>query len=106
VAVPFHLRRFRVSPMLGMGIGWLRGTDYTNEDNNVAVPEAKRDLTARVDLSLATSVPLGRGFSLSGVLATQMSSSTGSNVSSGDEVAVVQPAVFFRFGLGLLWGAP
>jgi hypothetical protein len=116
-AVPIQAGRLGLWPGLGVGLGWLRGTDHTG----VTPPATGQQLAARLDLSLTASLPLGRDFSLAALLAAQGSfvssaraveskgpkagESQGATVQEGDSAKVAQPAVVLRFGLGLRWGA-
>jgi hypothetical protein len=99
VGVPLGLGRLRLLPALGAGLGWTHAHD-ASDPSEAGVDD---DRSARVELSLGLSLPIGRGFALAGLLAAD-ASTAGVTVSEGG--GVVQPWGYLRLGLGLQWGAP
>jgi hypothetical protein len=97
VALPLTFGPAKLSPALGMGLGWMHVTD-TSAMSDSSVDD---DRVPRLELSVGAWVPIGRRFSLAALLALDASAAA---LTFSEDGYVVQPRAYLRLGLGVGWG--
>ncbi len=95
--------RLRISPTLGVGVGWTRSDSA--DPKRLAEPVSRR--APRAVAALTACVPLGESLSMEArVAATFAPSGRGEERSDLPDLLPADPWGLFTAGLGLRWGTP